>query len=117
MRGGVIALGVAAAVRRDAGRHAAKREGAIQRTYRRRTTVEFLHVLHVDTPAFADDLSAIGDLSARLGVERRLAQQHGDATVTQPTESGDLCLDLDDVVPDERAGGTALARRQFPLCR
>ena len=37
----------------------------------------------------------IGDLPARLGVERRLAQQHGDAPVVEAPHGGDLRLDLD----------------------
>ena len=74
----------------------------VERADRRRPAVDLAHVVDVDAPAIADDLAAVGDLAARLRVERRLAQQHRDAAVGEVPNGRDLRVDLDDVVADER---------------
>ena len=56
--------------------------------------VDLAHVVDVDAPAVADDLAVIGDLAAGLGVERRLAQQHRDATVRRDAEPPSTCVSI-----------------------
>ena len=69
---------------------------------RRGPAVDLADIVDVDAPAVADDLAPIGDLPARLGVERRFAQHDRDAAVGEMLDRGHLRLDLDRVVADER---------------
>src|SRR5438045_950092 len=81
VRSCVIPLGVEPAIAGNASRCAPERKATCELADRGWPTVDLLDVIDVDTPAVADNLAAVGDLPARLGVERRLAQHHSEATV------------------------------------
>src|SRR5690349_20937375 len=68
---------------------------------RRCASVDLFHIVDVNSPPVANDLSMIRDLTAGLRVKRRLAQQHRDATIVETTERSDLRVDFHRVVADE----------------
>ena len=105
VRGRVVALGVAARAR--CGTRAVTRPERERRPsavpIAADAAVDLAHVVHVDAPPVAHDLAVVGDLPARLGVERRLAQHAPRRGRPSSRRSADdLGLDLDRVVADER---------------
>ena len=107
MRRRVIALSVAPAVAAYRRPHRLELRLAGRAPDRRYAAVELAHLGHVHAPAAADDLTHVGDLSARLGVERRLLQHHRHLPVLKRLDGGHERLDLDLVVAHERALGGA----------
>jgi hypothetical protein len=97
----MIALGIATAVRRNTRDGTTERDLAGRLADRRSTPLDLPHIGDVHTPAIPDDLAMVGDLTARLRVKRRLTQQHGDATIVEPTHRGHQRVDLHGVVPHE----------------
>jgi hypothetical protein len=73
MRGGVIALGIAAAIARNRRPCFSKLHRARAFSERSDAPVDFAHFVDVDAPPFALDLTTVGDLSAGFGVEWRRA--------------------------------------------
>jgi predicted secreted protein len=117
VRGRVVALGVAAPVGGDAGERRAEGERAVERAHGGRAPLDLAHLVDVDAPAVADDLAAVAHLAAALGVERRLAQQHGHAPARQAPDGRDLRLDLHGVVADELAARVGAVRARGALPR
>jgi hypothetical protein len=101
------------------GRAPAEGDGALELAQRGRAALDLAHLVDVDAPALPDDLAAVADLAAALGVERRLAEEHGHAAAVEPAQRGDLRLDRHRLVADEVAArvgavgaGRALPRRR-----
>ena len=73
---------------------------------------------HVDDRGAARvglDVAGVGDLAATFGVERRLAQLHGDAAITNIGERTDARPDVVVVVADELGHEPGLARERGHL--
>src|SRR5712664_321307 len=83
MRRCVIALCVAPTIARNCRPRFSKLHSARYFSERGNPSVDFADFVDVDAPSLALDLTAVGDLAAGLGVEWRLAQDHGSAAVGQ----------------------------------
>ena len=115
MRRRVIALGITASLARHPGGDAAEPKRAGEWTDGRGTAVDLPDVVDVHSPAVTRDLTAVGDLTARLRVEWRLAQEDRDPAIGQMAHGRYLGLDLDGVIADKRTFRGTFAGRQLPL--
>jgi hypothetical protein len=102
VRGGVIALGVAAPIARDGRSRFPQLHDAGDFAKRGDASVDFADFVDVDTPPLTLDLAVVGDLPARLGVEWCLTQNYGHATIGQILFSEDGSADVERVVARER---------------
>src|SRR6266849_1437120 len=102
MRRGVIALGVATTIARNRRPRFSKLHSARYFSERGNPSVDFADFVDVDAPSLALDLTAVGDLAARFGIEWRLAQDHGGATVRQILLGENGGGDVERVVARER---------------
>lgn len=110
VRRGVIALGVAAAVRRHRGRGEPEAHPTRGRADCGHLAVDFLHFGDVHGPVLAADLPAVGDLSARLGVEGALAQHHGYLPALELLDARHGGRDLRAIVAHEAGLGDRVLR-------
>src|SRR3954467_615566 len=101
MRRGVIALGIAAPLARYGRARFSNADLAGDLADGRDASVDSPDFVDVDSPAFAQDLAAIGDLAARFGVERCLTQYYGGASVGELTLGDDGGIDLKGIVAGE----------------
>ena len=83
VRGGVIPLGVTAAIARDARASLAELHFTGDLAERGSPPVNLADLVDIDAPAFALYLAAIRDLAARFGVERCLAQHYRYSSVAR----------------------------------
>src|SRR4051812_47665889 len=101
MRRRVVALRILAPLRWDACMHAAPVEFAGELAERRRSAFDLSDAVDVDAPALANDLPFVRHLSARFRIERRFAQEHGDAIPAESAQRHDVGVEIDRVVADE----------------
>jgi hypothetical protein len=113
----VVALRIAAVVARHRGAHATEPELAVQPAHRGRPAVDLLDVVHLETPAIADNLAPVSHLAARFGIEGRFAKQDRDAVARETLHGRDLGVDLDALVADERHVGRVHLGGPLPLCQ
>src|SRR3954466_4897622 len=102
MRRGVIALGIAAPLARYGRARFSNADLAGDFADSGDAPVDLPDFVDVDSPAFAQDLAAIGDLAARFGVERCLTQYYGGASVGELTLGDDGGIHLERVVARKR---------------
>src|ERR1700730_18486739 len=95
---GVIALGIATAVARDACSRLTQLNSAGDFAERSDASIDFAHFVDVNTPAIALDLAAVGHLSAGLDIKRRFTKDHGRAPVGQIAPCDYLGGDVQGVV-------------------
>jgi len=90
MGGGVIPLGVAAAIARHGRPRRPELHFAGGFAERGDASVNFPYFFDVDAPALALDLTAVGDLPAGLDVKRRFTEDYGRASVGEITLGEDV---------------------------
>ena len=98
---GVIPLDVATHDRRHAGVDLAERQVAGRLSEQHGAPVDLLHVLDDESPTFARDCTAIGHLTTRLRIERRVAQNQRRAPIVQSADRRHACRHLEHVVAHE----------------
>src|ERR1700682_244072 len=101
MRRRVIPLRVATAVARHNRPRFAELHFAGDFAERGDASLDPADFIHVDPPAFALDLAAIGDLSAGLDIERCLAKDYGGAPVGEITLGYYFGVDVERIVAGE----------------
>src|SRR4029079_4428820 len=106
---GVIALGIAASIAWDRRVRFADVNFSGCFPDSGDAAIDLPHFIDVDAPAFADDLAPIRDLTARFGIERRLAQNYRGASVGQLALGEYGGVDVERVVAGE--GDTIAAAR------
>ena len=111
VRAGVVGLRRAAARRVDDRAHLliVHQLAVLHDDDQRLILVEANHVDDRGTARVGLDMAGVGDLAATLGIERRLAQLHGDAPIADVGEGADARADVVLVVADELGHEPGLA--------
>ena len=117
VRGGVIPLGVAAAVARHNRSRLPELHVAGDFAERGDASVNFAYFFDVDAPPFALNLAAVGDLPTGLDVKRRFTEDYGRASVGEITLGDYFGGDVEGIVPREgrRLYGLDADRRSAAL--